>query len=173
MVDIVDAKTRSRMMSGIRDRDTRPEMIIRRGLQRLGFRHRLGSTYRVAGKLLPGRPDLVFPRFGAVIQVNGCFWHRHDCYLFRWPETRAEFWRTKLEENVRRDERNQKKLEMMGWKVLVIWECALKNSSDSDVANVLHMAANWIQFDTQSASIRGDRHRNDGQEIISVEKNHI
>ncbi|MFC1579160.1 very short patch repair endonuclease [Pseudomonadota bacterium] len=155
MVDIVDTKTRSRMMSGIRGQDTRPEMVIRKGLQQLGFRHRLGNRYRLEGKLLPGRPDLVFPRFRAVIQVNGCFWHRHECHLFRWPGTRQQFWRDKLEGNFQRDLLNQRELESMGWRVLVIWECAIKGATNDEITILLNTAANWVQFDVQSAVIEG------------------
>ena len=142
-------------MAGIRGGDTRPEMLIRRGLFRMGFRHRLGKTYRYQGKLLPGRPDLVYPRYRAVIEVNGCFWHRHNCHLFKWPDTRREFWRQKLSENAARDARNREKLERMGWRVLTIWECALKGRSSRDYAEVINTAANWLQFDTASAEIRG------------------
>jgi DNA mismatch endonuclease (patch repair protein) len=155
MMDIVDSQTRSRMMSTIRGRDTRPEMLLRSGLQRLGLRHRLGDSYRWKGKLLPGRPDLVYPRYRAVIQANGCFWHRHNCHLFRWPGTRRDFWRQKLEENARRDARNIVKLEQMGWRVLTVWECSLKGKTRREMEEVLNTAANWVQFDCGSASIEG------------------
>ena len=154
-MDIVDSQTRSRMMSGIRGQDTQPEMTLRTGLHRLGFRYRLGSAYRWRGKKLQGKPDLVFPKYRAVIQVNGCFWHRHDCHLFKWPTTRREFWREKLNANAKRDRRNQEALEELGWRVLTIWECALKGKTRRSTNEVIQTAANWIQFDTVSASIEG------------------
>lgn len=154
-MDIVDSRTRSRMMSSIRGQDTKPEMVLRVGLQKLGLRHRLGSSYRWEGKLLPGRPDLVYPRYRAVIQVNGCFWHRHDCHLFKWPGTRQSFWRRKLEENAERDLRNLALLEKAGWRVLTVWECSLKGKTRREMEEVLHTAANWVQFDRSSACIEG------------------
>ena len=155
MMDNVDSQTRSRMMSGIRGKDTSPELLLRSGLQRLGFRHRLGTTYRWHGKLLPGKPDLVFPKYRAVIQVNGCFWHRHECHLFKWPGTREEFWRKKLSDNAARDSRNNKELEQLGWRVLVVWECAVKGRTKRNHAEVINTAANWLQYDIASAEISG------------------
>ena len=97
MADVVDSAVRSRIMSNIRGKDTRPEMTVRRGLHARGFR------YRLHDRRLPGRPDLVFPRCHALILVHGCFWHGHNCHLFRWPESRAEFWRGKINGNKARD----------------------------------------------------------------------
>lgn len=154
-MDIVDSNTRSRMMSGIRGRDTKPELLLRSGLQRLGLRHRLGNKYRWQKQLLPGRPDLVYPKYRAVIQVNGCFWHRHDCHLFKWPQTRQEFWQQKLNGNAARDERNRLKLEQIGWRVLTVWECSLKGKTRREAEEVIRTAANWVQFGDQSALIEG------------------
>jgi DNA mismatch endonuclease (patch repair protein) len=143
------------MMAGIRGEDTRPEMLIRRGLFQLGFRHRLGKNYRYQGKLLPGRPDLVYRKYRAVIQVNGCFWHRHDCHLFKWPDTRKDFWLRKLSENAVRDVSNLEQLEARGWRVLTVWECALKGKWRREPGEVINTAANWLQFDVASAEIEG------------------
>ena len=108
------------MMSGIRGKDTKPEIVVRRLLHRLGYRFRLHC------KDLPGRPDIVLPKWRTVIFVNGCYWHGHkDCHLFRLPKTRTEFWSKKIEGNQARDQRNYIVLEAAGWKVLVIWECAV------------------------------------------------
>src|SRR5262245_6595907 len=98
MADVVSPEVRSRMMSGIRGKNTKPEMVLRRGLHAEGFR------FRLHGPALPGRPDLVFPKWSAVIFVHGCFWHRHNCRLFKWPSTKSRFWRAKLTGNVSRDE---------------------------------------------------------------------
>ncbi|MDB2421872.1 very short patch repair endonuclease [Paracoccaceae bacterium] len=120
MADIVSPEKRSSMMSGIRGKDTKPEIIMRRLLHQLGYRFRLHR------KDLPGRPDIVLPKWRTVIFVNGCYWHGHeDCHLFRPPKTRTEFWTNKIKGNQARDQRNHAALEDAGWKVLVIWECAV------------------------------------------------
>ncbi|MDZ7685363.1 MAG: very short patch repair endonuclease [Gammaproteobacteria bacterium] len=148
-MDVVDQATRSRMMSGIKGKDTRPEILIRKGLHRLGFR------YRLHGADLPGKPDLVFPKYHAVIFVHGCFWHKHDCHLFKWPSTRKEFWRQKIESNAARDERNVRQLEESGWKVLRIWECSIKGKRRRPIEEVIATAANCLQFEMQSAEVAG------------------
>lgn len=118
MTDIVDPATRSRMMAGIRNRDTAPERAVRRELYGLGIRYRLHN-----GKL-PGRPDIVIGRLRTVIFVHGCYWHRHPgCRLAYTPKSNVEFWLPKLEGNAARDARNQALLEEQGWRVIVIWEC--------------------------------------------------
>jgi DNA mismatch endonuclease (patch repair protein) len=149
MTDIVDKVTRSRMMSGIGGKDTAPELLIRRELHARGFRYRLHSP------ALPGKPDLSFPMYKAVIQVNGCFWHRHQCHLFKWPKTRREFWQAKLGANADRDSRNVADLEVLGWRVLTVWECALKGKTRRPISEVAQTTANWIQFGIGSASIEG------------------
>lgn len=138
MADVVDAATRSRMMAGIRAKDTRPEMILRRGLHARGFRFRLHD------RRLPGSPDLVFPGRRAVIFVHGCFWHGHGCHLFRLPATRQEFWRTKIQGNQARDGIAQGALRAEGWRVLTIWECAVKGRERLPVETVLDRAADWL-----------------------------
>lgn len=120
MADIVSPEKRSVMMSGIRGKDTKPEIIVRRLLHRLGYRFRLHR------KDLPGRPDIVLPKWRTVIFVNGCYWHGHEnCQLFRPPKTRTEFWTNKIAGNQARDRRNHAALQDAGWKVIVIWECAV------------------------------------------------
>ena len=122
MTDIFDPEKRSEIMSRIRGRDTRPEMIVRRIAHGLGFRFRLHR------KDLPGRPDIVFPRHQAVIVVHGCFWHRHPgCKRASSPKTRVRYWQNKFEDNVVRDKRNETALRDLGWKVMVIWECETKD----------------------------------------------
>ncbi|HPN78228.1 DNA mismatch endonuclease Vsr [Dokdonella sp.] len=119
MVDVVDKATRSRMMSGIRGRDTKPEKIVRSHLHRLGLRFRLKS-------LLPGKPDLVFPKYRTVVFVHGCFWHRHPgCKFASTPASNLEFWLDKFEANVIRDARAKLLLRRLDWRHLVVWECQL------------------------------------------------
>lgn len=131
MADIVDKETRSRMMSGIRGKDTSPELLVRKSLHRLGFRFALHD------RKLPGRPDLVFPRHRAIVFVHGCFWHRHsDCSYCTTPATRAEFWREKFEKNVERDQRNIRKLKEQGWRIFVVWECGLKHEPEKAIARL-------------------------------------
>lgn len=121
MVDVVDSKTRSRMMRNIRGKDTRPELILRRAL------HQLGLRFRLHRKDLPGKPDIVMPKFQAAIFVHGCFWHRHEnCRYATTPKTRPEFWLKKFEGNVARDRRNLLALREAGWRTAIVWECALK-----------------------------------------------
>ena len=121
MTDIVDVATRSRMMSGIRAQNTRPEIAVRRALHARGFRFRL-HDHR-----LPGSPDIILPKFHATIFVHGCFWHRHEgCKFASTPSTRPEFWEAKFQGNKQRDNRNLEELLSLGWRVATIWECALR-----------------------------------------------
>lgn len=136
-MDIVDAPTRSRMMAAIRGRDTGPERVLRSALHRLGFRFRLHR------KTLPGRPDLVLPRHRVAVFVNGCFWHRHaGCRYATTPRTRPEFWARKFADNVERDRRNEAELLNEGWRVAVVWECALARGHEAEAAGEL---ADWIR----------------------------
>lgn len=122
MTDIVDAKTRSWMMSNIRGKNTRPEMTLRRAMHARGYR------YRLHGSTLPGKPDLVFPKYQAVCFVHGCFWHRHSgCRFTTTPATRTAFWEAKFEQNKIRDSNNVEKLLKTNWRVAIIWECALRS----------------------------------------------
>jgi len=122
MADIVSIETRSRMMSSIRARDTKPEMLVRRYLHALGFR------YRLSPREVPGRPDLLLPKYRAAIFVHGCFWHGHEkCRFATIPSTRTEFWQEKISANKARDAAVVDKLHEMGWRVGVVWECALRS----------------------------------------------
>lgn len=122
MVDTITQSARSKQMSLVRSKNTKPEMIIRKLVHGMGFR------YRLHGPLLPGRPDLVFPRRRKVVFVHGCFWHRHPdptCKLARMPKSRLDFWRPKLEGNKLRDERVDQELIDQDWSILTVWECEL------------------------------------------------
>ena len=123
-MDSLSPDQRSERMSRVRSRDTKPELIVRKLVHRMGFRFRLHR------RDLPGNPDLVFPGRDKIIFVHGCFWHRHgaNCKLTRWPKSKLDFWKPKLEENHRRDQRNRRTLRGLGWKVMVVWECQLKEA---------------------------------------------
>ncbi|WP_080757137.1 very short patch repair endonuclease [Ectopseudomonas khazarica] len=120
-MDIVSKEVRSRMMAGIRGNNTAPEMKVRKLLHRHGFRFRLHP------RELPGRPDVVLPRYRVCIFIHGCFWHRHPgCRFATHPRTREEFWRLKFDQNVKRDLRNRNELLQQGWRVFELWECGIR-----------------------------------------------
>lgn len=121
-MDVHTPEQRQRNMSAIKGKDTKPEIQVRKALHALGYRFRLHR------KDLPGKPDIVLPKYKTVIFVNGCFWHRHPgCKYASTPSTNSDFWNAKFEENTARDKRNYAQLEELGWKVVVIWECEAKD----------------------------------------------
>ena len=122
-MDIVNPAKRSQMMSGIRGKNTRPELVVR------SIAHRLGLRFRLHRKDLPGRPDLVFPKHKTVIFVHGCFWHRHNCPMAAVPKTRTAFWLAKFAANKKRDHECTVALENRGWRVLELWECETRDCS--------------------------------------------
>ena len=123
MADVHSAYTRSYNMSCIHGKDTKPEELVRKYLFSKGFRYRKNDAR------LPGKPDIVLPKYRAVVFVNGCFWHGHaGCRYFVWPKNNSEFWKKKIDGNVARDERTYKLLCDLGWRVFVVWECELKPS---------------------------------------------
>lgn len=143
MPDTVDQSTRSRMMSGIRARDTGPELVVRRWLHARGFRYRL----HVRG--LPGRPDIVLPRYGAVIFVNGCFWHRHTGCRFAYePKTNVNFWATKFAATIERDHRQSVALQNQGWRVYTVWECQVRGEA--------HLSAIETELRTIAAAVSSE-----------------
>lgn len=145
------------MMAAIGATDTRPELTIRQGLHALGYRFRLGRSWKTDGRLLQGRPDLVFPGRRAVIFVNGCFWHGHDCSLFRWPATRPEFWRNKIAGNVARDGRVRSQLLTEGWRVLDVWECTLKGPNRLGPADVIASCADFLESADPAVQLGGSQ----------------
>lgn len=149
MVDVVDKKTRSRMMSGIRAKDTTPEMQIRSLLHRNGFRFRLHRSD------LPGKPDLVLPKYGAVFFVHGCFWHCHRCHMFKWPKSNTTFWRKKITGNRTRDKRHIAELLAKRWRVLTIWECALRGPDAKDINRLLKQIRSWLHSGVDQLEISG------------------
>lgn len=147
MADVVDKATRSRMMSGIRSKDTYAETFIRKGLHAQGFR------YRLHVKGLPGSPDIVLPKYGALISIMGCFWHGHDCRYFKVPATRTDFWLKKIEENRARDARNLASLQAQGWRTLVVWECAIRAGGKVKPSlDVIALISEWLR----SGAIRAE-----------------
>lgn len=148
MPDIVDARTRSRMMAGIRSANTRPELAIRKALHAAGFR------YRLHPRNVPGKPDMVFTRYRAAVFVNGCFWHGHDCPLFRLPDTRREFWSVKIERNRKRDAEVRRQLREAGWRTLTVWECAIRGRKALGLPSVVTRASAWLRSGTDNGQIR-------------------
>ena len=145
MTDTVSSSKRSEMMAGIKGKDTRPEIFLRRLLHLYGFRFRLHR------KDLPGKPDIVLQRYKTAIFVNGCFWHGHEnCKHFRLPKSRTEFWDAKIKSNIERDVRTRMMLSESGWNVIVVWECSLPPKSSNFIPDRLTELINNIQ--TQSAN---------------------
>lgn len=132
-----EPEVRSYNMSRIKGKDTKPEMVVRRFLHANGFRYRLHGKFK--GKTLPGKPDIVLPKYKTVIFVQGCFFHGHEgCRDFKWPKTNQGWWREKIEKNKERDQRNQVKLSENGWKIILIWECEVKYEKDTALEKVYH-----------------------------------
>lgn len=148
MTDIVSPGKRSRMMSGIKAKNTKPELIIRKELFRRGFRYRLH-----AGKL-PGKPDIVLPKYRAAIFINGCFWHGHGCHLFRWPKSNIEFWREKITGNIQRDTIKSQSLLDEGWRIMTVWECALRGKEKENLQKVLDNLVDWLLSNNRNGEIQ-------------------
>ncbi|CAM9289035.1 unnamed protein product, partial [Ectocarpus sp. 12 AP-2014] len=147
--DPLTPEQRRLCMSRIKGKDTVPELLVRKPLFALGYR------YRLHAKDLPGKPDLVFPKYGAVIFVHGCFWHGHDCHLFKWPSTRPDFWHRKIERNRQRDILSESLLTESGWRVLNVWECAIKGKSRRPLEDVIEEIHHWLSSDQLNSDIRG------------------
>jgi DNA mismatch endonuclease (patch repair protein) len=148
-MDVLTKDPRRLNMSRIRGKDTKPEMLLRRRLHAAGLRFRLHAAR------LPGKPDMVFPRFRAIILIHGCFWHGHDCPLFRLPATRLEFWTKKISGNRKRDLRNAKALHLAGWRLLTVWECSLKGSGRRPVSQAIDYCINFIKGEAHEAELAG------------------
>lgn len=142
MIDIVDRQTRSRMMSGIRGKNTKPELALRRAL------HARGLRYRIHSKKILGCPDIVFPKYRALVFVHGCFWHRHqNCRYATTPASRQEFWQAKFSANVRRDRTVRKALLLKGWRISIVWECALRKPDQ--VVTAAAAINDWLLSDNK------------------------
>lgn len=142
MTDIVDSAKRSIMMAGIRSANTQPELLVRKALHRRGFR------YRIQVRGLPGSPDIVLPRYNAVVFVHGCFWHRHlGCPKAATPKTREAFWQEKFTANIERDQKNIAALSSLGWRAAIVWECAASVRTVEATADVLGC---WLITDAET-----------------------
>lgn len=137
MTDVFDTATRSRVMSRIRGKNTSPEMFIRKGLFKKGFRFRLHS------KQIQGKPDIVLKKYGAIIFVHGCFWHGHGCRYFKWPKTNTSFWEAKIKTNIKNDAINREALLSSGWRVCIVWECRVRAMKKTD-GSLISEIADWI-----------------------------
>jgi DNA mismatch endonuclease (patch repair protein) len=148
VADIVDPFTRSRMMAGIKGRNTKPELLVRSLLHKRGFR------YRLHVKDLPGKPDIVLPRYRSVIFVHGCFWHGHQgCHLFKLPATRTEFWQEKILRNQTNDHRAVELLLASNWRVCIVWECSIRGAK-KDPEKVVNTIIDWLSGTEHCLEIR-------------------
>ncbi|MBR6981358.1 MAG: DNA mismatch endonuclease Vsr [Prevotella sp.] len=148
-MDVFDKEKRHKVMSAIRAKNTKPEIIVRKYLFSRGFR------YRLYHKRLPGHPDLVMRKYRTCIFVNGCFWHGHDnCKAFKMPKTNTEFWKNKIERNKTRDKEGLVQLSKMGWHTIVVWECQLKPSIRLQTLTALEYTLNAIYLKDHSVGYR-------------------
>jgi DNA mismatch endonuclease (patch repair protein) len=148
MPENVSFEVRSRMMSGIRSKNTKPELLVRKALHAAGYR------FRIHRKDLPGKPDLVLPKFRAVIFVHGCFWHGHNCPVFKWPKTREKFWREKIERTRVTDTNAREALLASGWRVGVVWECATRGAG-KNIEDVTQSLSIWLQSSAKLIEVEG------------------
>ena len=154
-MDVHDPATRSKNMRAIGSRDTKPEKLIRTGLTQRRVGYMLHGRYRKNSKdTLPGKPDIVLTKHRFVIFINSCFWHGHilhghNCHLFKWPKTRTEFWRDKISRTMERDIEKNALLRKAGWKIIVIWECALKGKASLDLDKVISKVIKSIESNRQ------------------------
>ncbi len=148
MADIVSPAKRSEMMAGIKSKNTKPEIALRKALFAIGFRYLVRSSSGLQ------QPDLVFPKYKAAIFIHGCFWHGHSCSLFKMPTTRPEFWQKKIEGNRKIDISSTEKLLGMGWRVGVVWECATRGKKKRNFIEVIEACKNWLTSDADSFEIR-------------------
>ena len=145
-MDIVNKQTRSKMMSNIKSKNTKPEIIVRSLLHQKGFRFRLHD------KKLPGKPDIVLKKYNAVVFIHGCYWHRHEnCKLTSTPKQNAEFWNKKFSDNIRRDNEVYYQLKKLGWRTAIIWECCIRDKKN--LSDTIDLLASWIKSDREYIEI--------------------
>lgn len=149
--DIVSKQKRSEMMSRIKSKNTAPEMKVRTALHARGYRYCLHC------KGLPGKPDIVFKKYKAIIMVHGCFWHGHDCHLFKWPSTRPQFWQDKIRKNKLKDKETSEQLNALGFRILTVWECAIKGKTRLDFVELTNTIEDWLKHGKSSMHVRGNQ----------------
>ena len=149
MADIVSKERRSQIMASISSKNSKPELLLRRALHSKGYRYRLHQSN------LPGKPDLVFRQFNAVLFVNGCFWHGHDCPLFKIPSTNQAFWTDKINKNRVRDKNVNERIIQDGWRILIIWECSLRGKHKINFHELIVLIENWLKSKEKIREIRG------------------
>ena len=152
-MDTMTPEQRHRCMAAIKARNTKPELVVRRYLHACGFRYRLNH------KRLPGKPDLVLRKYRTGIFVNGCFWHGHDCSMFKLPQTRTSYWQAKIDRNRERDRETNQQLAHMGWHVITVWECQLKPAARQQTLESLAFTLNHIYLsDRQLKPVATEEH---------------
>lgn len=139
MTDVHSPVVRSKNMRAIRSKNTRPEIVVRQLLHASGFRYRLNVSN------LPSKPDIMFPKYKAVIQVNGCFWHGHNCKFFKLPATRPSFWQDKINKNRANDNKSSQSLNNLGWRVATVWECVVRSKQKTDLDQLRVILIEWLQ----------------------------
>ena len=147
MADTVSKEKRSEIMASVGNKDTQPELIIRKGIHGRGYRYSLNDNS------LPGRPDIKMPKYNAIIFIHGCFWHGHEKCGSQIPKSNKKFWRNKIERNKERDRKNTEKLLELGWRVLTIWECAIEGKNSLSKDKLLKNVTSWIESESQRAII--------------------
>ena len=149
MTDVHTKIIRSKNMAAIKGKNTKPEIKIADALRKRKIK------FKTHLKDLPGNPDFVLKDFGAVIFVQGCFWHEHHCHMFKWPLSRTEFWKEKIHKNFLRDKRNERLLKQEGWWILKIWECTLNGKKKMDFDVLMDKVENWVRYEKCNKSISG------------------
>lgn len=147
MTDVLTPEQRRKCMSSVQRKDTSPELVLR------SIIHKSGLRYRLHRKNLPGTPDIVFPRFKAVLFVHGCYWHSHGCYKSTVPKSRQEFWKKKFDANKERDVRNVEALLKLGWRVMTVWECALKGKKSLPDSDISDLIKTWLLSSEQVSEL--------------------
>ena len=148
MTDKVTSQQRSKMMSAIKGKNTKPEIVIRKILYSEGYRYRLHVNSVI------GNPDIVIRKLKTAIFINGCFWHGHDCPLFTIPKTRSDFWKQKIESNIKRDSENMQKLQDSGWKVVIIWGCSMKGKIHLSLEDLSRMVLEALKSNESIVQIK-------------------
>jgi len=138
-------------MRAIRNKNTQPEVRLRKALHAKGFR------FRLYVRTLPGTPDIVLPKYHAAIFVHGCFWHGHGCHLFKWPKTNVDFWKKKITRNCEVDADVEKELEALGWRYAVVWECALKGKARKNLEDSADRLEKWLRSSSLSLIIESNK----------------